>query len=349
MTVRLPPTVRLGERVVGDDAPPYVIAEIGTNHDGSLAQAVALVHAAAAAGADAVKLQSLALEEQFAEPDRATRELYARIRLPEDWYPAIAAAAAGAGVAWSSSTTYPRAVDLLVEHGAAFVKIASAQSGLHDEVVRHAAASGLPLVVSTGMSTLADVARTVDLVVEAGATDVVLLHCVSAYPAPPELANLRYLDTLRTAFGCPVGWSDHAEDDAVAVAAVARGAVLVERHLTHDRTADGPDHHFAVEPDAFAAMVRRLRIAHAALGAGVDQPLPPDVARMREDFRTRVVAARDVAAGATLVRADLRLLRAPRGLAAAHLPLVVGATARRTLPAGTPVTGADLELGDADG
>lgn len=263
----------------------FVIAEAGVNHNGDWDTAHRLIDAAAAAGADAVKFQGF-VPERLAEPGPHL-DMLKRLECPigSAMWVSLAAWAAKKGVIFLSSVFDEQSVDFLDPLLPAF-KIPSGEI-VNEPLLRHVASKGKPVILSTGMSTMLEVARAVDAL---AGVPLALLHCVSAYPADPRTANLRAMDTLRMAFGVPVGWSDHTLARNTAVAAVARGACIVEKHLTLDTTQEGPDHAASADPACFAKMVRGIRITEAALGDGVKAPTPAEmqtaaVARRKDGLR----------------------------------------------------------------
>ncbi len=344
------PLVRIGGRAVGSGTPCYVIAEAGVNHDGDLERAVALVSAAAAAGADAVKFQLFTAEEvasgrarkagyqlETTEGDDTQRAMLAALELPREAFGTLKRAADDAGVDFVCTCYSPAEVDYLVELGVDALKFASAQI-VELPLIAHAAARGKPLLISTGMATLAE---TADAVTASAGAEVVLLQCTTSYPAPIGETNIRAMDTLAEAFDVPVGFSDHTLGDVAAIAAVARGAAVVEKHLTHDRAAPGPDHRTSLEPDQFADFVRRVRETEAALGSPAKEPAPserPNLAVMRRSL----FAAIDIPAGTTISQEHVAVRRPDTGLPPRLLPQVIGATARDDIAADTPLTRASL-------
>lgn len=325
-----------GERRIGPGEPVYVIAEAGVNHNGDVALAEKLVAAAAEAGADAVKFQTWSTEKLLA-PDAPLAayqerntgggssqfEMIRRLELPASGWPRLREAAARAGITFLSTPDEEDSADLLERLGVPAFKIGSAELTNLD-LLRHVARKGRPLIVSTGMATLLEVERAVLAIEEAGDPPLALLHCVSDYPCAPEQSNLRAIDTLRQAFGRPAGLSDHSLGYEVAVAAVARGASVLEKHLTLDTGMPGPDHAASLNPEAFAAMVRAVRSAERALGDGRKQPTPAERVH-RPLMRKRWVASRSLPAGTRLTRQDLTLRRGdPAGLDPAELELLLG-------------------------
>lgn len=337
--------VRIGRRLVGPGRPVYVIAEVGSNHDGSLAQAKRLVAAAAKAGADAVKFQSIVYDGIFAARayGPAHRRFFEQLTLPESWYPALKKACDDNGVDFVSCPTYSGAAAAIAAAGAPVIKIASPQTKANLPLVAEAARTGLPLVMSTGYCTMDEIAAAVRAAESAGAKGIVLLHCLSEYPARPERINLRVMARLERRFGRPAGFSDHTLGLVAPAAAVALGACVIEKHITLDRGGKGPDHPFATEPGEFADMVKALRDVSAMLGDGVKRPTPGELKAARA-LQLRLVTGRDLPAGRRLTRADLVLRRAPSGLTPGDIRAVLGRRLRRAVPAASPLTNAHLEV-----
>jgi len=351
-------TMRIGGRPIGDGAPLFVVAEIGLNHDGDPARALALVDAAAAAGADAVKLQSLRAETLVAPESDAgqtaslahvdapsLREIFARFELDEAAHRAVAERARARGLAFLSSPFDEAAVDMLVRLGADALKIASGDL-THHRLIGRAAATGLPLIMSTGLSTLEEVAAAVTCAREHGARSLALLHCVSAYPTPSDQQNLAAIRTLATVFGLPVGLSDHTtEADGIAVA-VTLGACLYERHVKASDTDEVIDAAVSASPAALARIIATAAATRAMLGDGVRRAQPAERPN-HAGSRRGLYAARDIAAGDVIAEADLVALRPERGVPADCWRGLAGTIARRAIAAFTPFELADLEADDA--
>lgn len=346
--------MRIADSSIGGGAPVYVIAEAGVNHNGDPLLAHRLVDAAAAAGADAIKFQTFRPEAlaapaapraryQIAQTGSATDQLtmLRELQLEHEAYPGLIEHARDAGLAFLSTPFDAESVEFLRRLELPAFKLASPDL-VNDPLLRQVAATGLPLVMSTGMADLDECGRALEVAKAAGATEIALLHCVSEYPAPPGDCNLRALDTLRSRFAVPVGWSDHTEGAAVALAAVARGADVLEKHLTLDRSLPGPDHAASLEPADFAELVRGVRDVEAALGDGTKVPTEGE-RRMRAVVRRSVHYARDLRAGSRIGEADLVMLRPGTGLAPAEADTVTGRVVTRDVHAGAAVALADLE------
>lgn len=331
----LPSEFRIDQRVVGGEHPSYVIAEIGANHNRDLDVARELIDRAAEAGVDAVKFQTYSGNRlysrktprfRYLEPitDKTPAELLEEISLPREWQQTLSDHARERGVHFFSSPFDHDAVRELAEIGVPALKIASFE--LVDlPLIQVAAATGIPLLLSTGMSTLSEVEDALHAAVQGGATAVGLMQCTSLYPAPPERANLRAMDTMRRAFDVPVGLSDHTTSISIPIAAAALGAAFVEKHFTLDRTMKGPDHPFALEPAELVQMVAGIRDAEAALGDGrKDGPSPEEAEEMFTLGRRSLIATADLARGTVLTRAMITTKRPGYGIAPKFLDTVIG-------------------------
>lgn len=336
---RWPQEVRLGARRVGEGHSVLVIAEIGSNHDGELATALELVAAAAEAGADAVKVQSF-LAERLAAPGRL-REALRPHELPRRWLEPLVEAATERGVLFLCTPFDEETLDFVCALGVPAIKIASGDL-THVPLLERAARSGLPILLSTGLATLAEVEEALAVLRRAGAREVVLFHCVSLYPPTPADLNLRAMVTMARATGCPVGFSDHCPSNAPALASVALGACAIEKHLTLDRRRQGPDHPFALEPAELAALVAGVRSVEAALGDGQKDPRPAEQPE-RYWARRGLYARAAIPRGATIRSSDLLCLRPCAGPGPADLAQVVGRRAARGLEAGQALAWEDIE------
>lgn len=350
----LPSQFDIAGTTVGAGVHVYIIAEAGSNHDRELSKALKLVDVAAEAGCDAVKFQTFSgpdiasahvspgaeLPAEYRQYGKNLQEFYANVALPVDFHAPIAERAAERGIAFLSSPFSEAAVDLLVEMGVPALKIASFEV-VHLPLIRYAAESGLPLIISTGTARLADVEHALDAALEGSATGVALMHCGSSYPLPVDQANLRAMDTLVRAFGVPTGYSDHTTGTAVSVAAAARGAAVIEKHITLDRRAEGPDHPFALEPSDLRVLVRGVREASASVGSGFKAPTAAERDHALRGRRS-IHAARDLAQGLPISADALKIVRPSSGLAPHLLGTIVGRSPVRMVPADHPVTWDDL-------
>lgn len=335
-------------RPIGPGHPVYVIAELSANHNQDFDQAVRLVRAAKEAGADAVKLQTYTADTLTIRSDReyfrigggtlwdgrTLHDLYGEAYTPWEWQPRLKEVAGELGLHLFSTPFDASAVEFLERMGVPAYKVASFE--LVDlALIEAVARTGKPLIMSTGMATLAEVAEGVEAARKAGAREIALLKCSSAYPAPPEEMHLKTIPHLAEAFGVVAGLSDHTLGTAVPVAAVALGACVIEKHLTLSRDVPGPDSAFSLEPHEFKAMVEAVRTAEKALG-GVHYGLSAKEAASRA-FRRSLFVVKDVRRGEAFTAENVRSIRPGHGLPPKYLPEVLGRRAARDVAAGTPL------------
>lgn len=338
--------ITIGDRTVGGGAPCFVIAEAGVNHNGDLEMAKRLIDVAAEAGADAVKFQTFRAEdlatadapkaryqEETTGSNEGQLEMLKRLELDEAGHKTLAGHCRLRGILFLSSPFDEACADMLEDLGVPAFKIPSGEL-TNLPFLRHVAAKGRPMIVSTGMATLSEVFAAVEAIREAGNPGLTLLHCVSAYPAQPEDANLRAMDAMMEAFHLPVGWSDHTAGIEISLAAVALGAAVIEKHFTLDRSLPGPDHRASLEPDELRAMIRAIRNIEASLGDGTKAPTA-DEAEVAAMARKSLVAARDLGAGTVLADGDLAARRPGTGLPPGRLDEFLGRMLIRDLAAGT--------------
>lgn len=342
-------------RRLGPDMPPYIVAEMSANHLQQLPRALQIVEAAAAAGADAVKLQSYTADtitldahgrgfdiESGPWAGQTLHDLYRSAEMPWDWHEALFAHGAKLGITVFSAPFDLTAVDLLERCGNPVYKIASFEL-IDLPLVAACAATGKPLIMSTGNASLAEVGEALEAARHAGARDILILHCISGYPTPFAEANLPRLQRLAQEFAVPVGLSDHTHGTAVPVAATALGAVLIEKHVTLARADGGPDAFFSLEP----AELRELVVStKAAWEACQDRGLAPQHAELENRaYRRSLYAVADIAAGEPLSHANTRSIRPGFGLAPRHLPQLLGRRAASAIARGTPLDWSLIEGG----
>jgi pseudaminic acid synthase len=340
--------VMIGDRPVGDGAPVYIIAEAGSNHDRKLDQAIRLIDVAAEAGADAVKFQTFTSDKIVAEtptrakyldailaPDETMASLFRKLELPHEWHAELKDHAEAAGLDFISTPFDTAAVDLLHGLGVKVFKVASYELW-HLPLIRYIARLGRPMICSTGMANIAEVQEAVDTVAAEGNEELILLHCVVNYPPPFGDLNLRAIETMRAAFGVPVGYSDHTPGWTAPVVATSLGAAVIEKHFTISRDMPGPDHRFAIEPHELKSMVSAIRDAQAALGDGIKRMAPAE-ADLYVTARRSLFASRTIEAGETLTEASIAVLRPGTGIEVRELPHVVGRVARRRIERHEPL------------
>lgn len=341
------PEIEIAGRKVGPAHEPFVICELSGNHNGSLERALTMIDAAAATGCDAIKIQSYTADTITMDVDRpefrihgglwdgrSLYELYQEAQTPFEWHAALFERARQRGVILFSSPFDETAVDLLAGLDAPAYKIASFEA-VDLPLIRYAARQGRPLIISTGMANLAEMEAAKDAALSAGAAGVVLLHCVSSYPADLCDANVRTVADMAARFGCPIGLSDHTHGTAASVAAVALGACVIEKHFTLARADGGPDAAFSLEPAEFTALVRECKDAWKALGAAQYDVLGSE--RGNLSFRRSLYVTADVKAGQPLSPSNVRSIRPGNGLPPAELEKVLGRPAARDLKRGEPL------------
>jgi N-acetylneuraminate synthase len=332
---------------IGAGHPVYVIAELSANHGQSFDQAVALVRAAKAVGADAVKLQTYTPDTLTIDCDnrffringtlwngRTLYDLYREAFMPWEWQPKLKRVADELGIELFSTPFDDSAVDFLERMNVAAYKIASFEN-CDLALMRKVAATGKPVIASTGMANLAEIDELVSTVISAGGRQLALLKCSSAYPAPPEEMNLRTIPHLAEAFGLPVGLSDHTLGVAVPVAAVSLGACIVEKHFTLSRAAGGPDSAFSLEPDEFKTMVQSIRVAERALGT-VHYGLSAAETKSRA-FRRSLFVVENIKAGEVFSTENVGSIRPGHGLHPRYYQEILGRAASRDICRGTPM------------
>lgn len=334
---------------VGPGQPTYVIAEVSANHKGSYEHAVRIIEAAHEAGADAVKLQTYTADTLTIQSDkphfkigegtlwagRTLHDLYGEAYTPWDWQPRLKEVAEKLGMDLFSTPFDFTAVDFLEKMNVPVWKIASFE--LVDlALIERCAATGKPLIMSTGMASREEIEDAVAAARRGGAAQIALLKCTSGYPAPPEEMNLRTIPDMVQSFDLPIGLSDHTLDVGVPVAAVALGACIIEKHLTLRRSDGGPDGAFSLEPEEFRQMVEQVRITERALGR-VNYEVSKKESASRV-FRRSLFVVEDVRAGEAFTEKNVRSIRPGAGMLPKHLGEVLGRRAAKDVERGTPLS-----------
>jgi pseudaminic acid synthase len=341
--------VRIGDHLVGADHPPFVIAEMSANHNGSLDRALEIVDAVAASGAQALKLQTYTADTMTIDVDlpafrisdehglwggQVLYDLYQRAHTPWEWHEPIFERAGKHGLTVFSSPFDDTAVDLLEELGAPAFKIASSEI-VDLPLIRRAAATTRPMIISTGMATVGEIHSAVAAARESGATELVLLVCTASYPASPADSHVRGIPLMADTFDVVVGLSDHTEGIGAALAAVAQGGAMIEKHVTLARADGGVDSEFSLEPAELALLVAESRRAWQALGARRIGPREAESEGLR--FRRSLYVVADVHAGDEVTADNVRSIRPAGGLAPDEISRVLGRTFTRDAARGTPL------------
>ncbi|WP_241159592.1 pseudaminic acid synthase [Desulfovibrio sp. ZJ200] len=330
-----------------DRASAYIIAEVSANHNGSIERAEAIIHAAAETGADAVKLQTYTADTMTIPCDneyfrikgtlwegKTLHDLYQEASTPWEWQPRLKALANDLGMDCFSTPFDATAVDFLEKMNVPCHKVASFEV-VDIPLLKKIASTGKPVIMSTGMASLAEIDEAVTTLRENGTTELALLKCTSAYPAPPEEANLRTIPHLAQAFNCVAGLSDHTLGSAVAVGAVAAGARIIEKHFTLARADGGPDSAFSMEPHEFRQMVQDIRTVEKALGT-VCYDLTPKQKESKV-FRRSLFVVKDMEAGEVFTEENVRSIRPGYGLPPRFLPVALGRRSATPIKRGTPL------------
>ncbi|MGH8491027.1 MAG: pseudaminic acid synthase [Gammaproteobacteria bacterium] len=338
----------IGNRSIGPDEYPYVVAEMSANHLGSLERALRIIEVAKRAGADAVKLQTYTADTITIDHDgpgfrikgglwdgRTLHDLYRGAATPYEWHEALFHKARDLGITLFSSPFDPAAVDFLEKLGCPVYKIASFEM-VDLPLIRYAAATGKPLIISTGMASLEEIGEAVEAARSGGCRELALLHCVSGYPTPADEINLRTIPDLARRFGVVTGLSDHTRSRTVSVAAVAVGATLLEKHVTLSRQEDGPDSQFSVEPSELEETINDCRVAYQALGSATYERVPSE--RANAVFRRSLYVVENMNAGDIITSRNIRSIRPGLGLPPKYLGDVIGRAIARSVPRGTPLS-----------
>jgi pseudaminic acid synthase len=328
---------------IGAGYPAYIVAEMSANHGNDLARALEIIHAAKETGVDAIKLQTytadtltLKCKSDFFYIDHGPwkgqyfHDLYADASTPWDWHARLKEEADSIGLTLFSAPFDPLSVELLKQLDMPAYKIASPEI-IELALIEQVAATGKPLIISTGDATLAEIEQAVHVAKSAGATQICLLKCTSVYPAPAKQINLRTISHMQQAFSCPVGLSDHSLGIGVAIASVAMGACMVEKHIVMDKNDNTADSFFSLTPDEFSVLVDGVRVAEQALGE-VTYPLN------KSTTRRSLIVIEDIAKGEVFSRKNVRSLRPGGGLEPKQLENILGRVARDDITLGQPLT-----------
>jgi sialic acid synthase SpsE len=301
-----------GKEVGGDHA--FVIAEIGSNHNQSLTLAYESIDAALECGADAVKFQSIDLGELYYQPTEQIKALHRKIDMAEEWHGLLSEYCRKKGITFFSAPTYIKAIDILEEIKVPLYKLASAQIGTFPQLVEKVAATGKPVILSTGIVTTKELTKIVEIFKRNNNNKFIILHCNSIYPTPYHKVHLNIMDWYRNEFDCIVGFSDHTPDIYVPIAAVAMGAKVIEKHFALDKALPVPDAPFSLEPNEFKKMVEGIRAAEQAMINGSREVLQPEEYQFKDSILYRLVANKSLVAGQCLNKSDFKFLRHSEGV-----------------------------------
>lgn len=341
--------ITINNRRIGQGCPVYIIAEMSANHHQDFQQAIRILEAATAAGADAVKLQTytpdtltIPCDKDFFRIDKGRiwggknlYDLYQEAFTPWEWQPELKQAADKLGIDLFSSPFDPKAVDFLEQMNVPAYKVASFEI-VDIPLIQYIAQTGKPMILSTGMASQNEIQEALDTIHRAGHSEVALLKCTSAYPALVEEMNLRTISHMIDHFKTPVGLSDHTLEDTSAIAAVALGACIVEKHITLSRNSSGPDSSFSMEIHEFERMVKSIRLAEKSLGSISYQPSQKE--QSNRIFRRSLFAVAEIRENEVFTHENVRSIRPAHGLHTRYLPEIIGRKASRDIEYGTPIS-----------
>ena len=342
------PSIEIAGRKIGVNYAPYIIAELSANHNGKLDTALQIIDKAKIAGADAIKIQTYkpdtitlnSSSEDFKIDGglwngRTLYDLYEEAHLPWEWHRPLFDYAQRLGITIFSSPFDNTAIDLLEDLNAPAYKIASFEA-VDLPLIKYAASTKKPIIISTGMANDDEISEAVAAARDGGAKEIAILHCVSGYPAPPEDYNLKTISDMLSKYNLVTGLSDHTLDNATAIAAVALGASIIEKHFTLDRSSGGPDDSFSLEPEGMTCLCRDTKTAWLALGSINYSRKPSELGNVK--FRRSIYSVKDIRAGDIITSECVRSVRPGYGLAPKYLPRVIGSVAAIDITAHTPIT-----------
>lgn len=342
-------TIQIGGRIIGEGEPCFIIAEAGVNHNGDLRLAKKLIDVAKKTGADAVKFQTFkasSLVTPYAKkadyqkkndsPEETQFEMLKKLELSEQDFQKLAAYAKKKKIIFLSTAFDDKSLELLFRLDVPAFKIPSGEITNFPGLER-IALQKKPVIISTGMATMEEIKAAVRAFTTHGCTDIILLHCTTSYPAPPDSVNLRVIDTLREVFRLPVGYSDHTEGFLVSAAAVAKGACVIEKHITIDRTLPGPDHAASIEPGDLKTMIDIIRQVERMLGSSEKKPEPCEI-NNRVIVRKSVIASEKILKGTILQESMLVLKRPGTGIEPKYLKDLIGKRVKQTIAKDTILT-----------
>lgn len=323
----------IGENLISADSKPYIIAEIGNNHDGKLKQALTLIQEAARAGADAVKFQTYNAESLVTR-DHELYPFFSRFQLPLEWHPELKKCAGNNGMAFLSTPFDRKSADFLNKLGVPAFKISSSDLTNH-QLISHCANFGKPLLISTGMGTVYEAGGAIEAAHMQGCYQVAILHCVSLYPTAIEDSQIHAISEFQRLFQIPVGFSDHSLSSTLPVVAITLGARIIEKHFTLSRQLEGPDHAVALEPDEFKMMTQACNETFKSL-RNSGKTITDQLSKVRTASLRGLYAARDLAKGSVIQEEDIIPLRPSTEFSLEDLPEIVGKSTLADIPQGSP-------------
>ncbi len=347
-------TVEIGDRTIGESNPTFIIAEAGVNHNGKVEMAKDLVDVAKEAGADAVKFQTFKAEkvtskaapkakyqQKTTEVEKSQYEMLKEVQLSEEEHIELLGYCKRKNILFMSTPHAMESIDLLNRLNLPVFKVSSSDL-TNLPFLERMASKNKPIILSTGMANLCEVEEAVNTIHSSGEADLILLHCVTNYPADPEDCNLRAMETLKTAFDVPVGFSDHTLGTAVPVAAVALGACVIEKHFTINKSLPGPDHEASLSPKELERMVKEIRSVKRAMGDGVKKPVDTEK-EIKEVTRKSIVSVINISKGAKIRKDMVDIKRPETGIRPKHIENIIGKTAKKHIKGDEPINWEDIE------
>jgi N,N'-diacetyllegionaminate synthase len=340
---------KIGKRVVGDNHPCYVIAEVGSNHNNNLDQAIELIDAASQSGADAVKFQTFKASKHYSKyapgfsylEGKNTYDLIKSLELNREWHETLMNESKKRGIEFFSSPCDFDAVDDLSNLGVEVYKVASFD--LTDvRLISHIAKQQKPVILSTGMANLSEIQNAINICLGEGNDKIILLQCTSLYPAPTRLSNLLAMGAMRNAFGVLTGYSDHTLGDHISLASVVLGATIIEKHFTLDQKLEGPDHSFAIDPKNLTNMIVKIREVEAAMGDGIKNGPKEEELEMAEKGRRSVHANKTLAKGSVIKDNDIVIKRPGYGVEPSNIHHIVGRTTNKKIENDSWISWSDI-------
>lgn len=340
-------SIKIGQKTVGTNHPCYIIAEIGSNFDGSLSKAKKLIKLAKDSGADAAKFQSFktdellsrkGFEQKVAFQDtwkKSVWDVYREAEFPRNWHNILSQYAKKIGIHFFTSPWDFEAVDLLLKENPPAIKIGSGDI-TYLEILKYIGSKKKPVLLATGASTINEIAQAVKTIKSTGNNKIILMHSVTQYPSPIEDANLNAMKTLQQKFHLPVGYSDHSLGQLVALSSVALGACVIEKHFTLDPKSNGPDHPHSMDPKSFSQMVKDIRILEVALGNG-EKKIQQSEKQTRIIQRRGLWTTMEIKKGQNFTKKNIKALRPVCGIPASDLKNILGKKAKKTLKSFTPI------------
>jgi|TARA_B100002003_G_scaffold240794_1_gene261727 N-acetylneuraminate synthase/N,N'-diacetyllegionaminate synthase len=328
--------IKINTREIGEGNPAYIIAEMGINHNGKVDIAMKMVEGGAKAGVDAIKLQIVYSDKSYTK-DTDSYTIFKKVELSTDEWEKVIILAKDLGIDVFATFTHPEDISMVEQYDLPAIKISSSNIN-NFPLLKTALKVGKPLLLSTGLSYLSEIDEAIRFLERNNNKQIGLLQCTALYPTIPEYVNLNVIKTLKRAYPYPVGYSDHTIGNSCAIASVALGASIIEKHFTLDKSMEGPDHHFSATPEELRVLVKAVREVESSLGSYVKHPVPDEIPQ-REVMQRILVAAKNIEDGEVITKESVLLKRSLlKGLTSKYYDLVIGRKAKKNIPIDIPIT-----------